>query len=86
LLVIKLNHFWHLDILTAKSHLFHSADRFAIMVPIEKRLNMLYQTESMKQDDFKPARFTSEGSITLNGKTIPYKTVSEDNVFYDSVM
>lgn len=47
---------------------------------------MLYQTESMKQDDFKPARFTSEGSITLNGKTIPYKTVSEDNVFYDSVM
>ena len=45
---------------------------------------MLYQTESMKQDDFKPARFTSEGSIELNGKKIPYKTVSEDNVFYDS--
>lgn len=43
----------------------------------------MYRTETMKADEFKPARFTSEGRITLRGKEIPYHTVSEDNVFYN---
>lgn len=42
----------------------------------------MLKTECFKQDDFKPARFESDGSITLNNKTIPYHTISEDNVFY----
>ena len=42
----------------------------------------MYKTESFKPDDFKPARFESEGTITLRGNEIPYHTVSEDNVFY----
>lgn len=44
----------------------------------------MYKTENFKPDSFKPARFEAEGSITLNGKTIPYRTVAEDNVFYDA--
>ena len=42
----------------------------------------MYKTECFKADSFKPARFEAEGSITLNGQVIPYKTVSEDNMFY----
>ena len=44
----------------------------------------MYKTECFKADQFKPARFESEGSIKLAGKTIPYRTVSEDTVFYTS--
>ena len=43
----------------------------------------MYQTESFKKDNFIPARFESEGEITLRGQEIIYHTVSEDNVFYD---
>ena len=42
----------------------------------------MYQTESFKQDSFVPARFESDGTITLRGQEISYHTVSEDNVFY----
>lgn len=42
----------------------------------------MYYTESFKGDTFVPSRFESEGSVTLRGKNIPYRTVSEDNVFY----
>ena len=41
----------------------------------------LYKTENLS--DFKPARFTSEGTVTLRSGTIPYRTVCEDNVFYN---
>mgnify|MGYP002565224731 CR=1 FL=1 len=41
----------------------------------------LYKTENLS--DFKPARFTSEGTVTLCSGTIPYRTVCEDNVFYN---
>lgn len=44
----------------------------------------MYKTECFKPDTFKPARFEAEGSITLKGKKIPYRTVSEDTVFYDA--
>ena len=37
----------------------------------------------LKTDVFAPSRFTSEGSIELRGTTVPYRTVCEDNVFYD---
>ena len=43
---------------------------------------MLYNTECIKPEDFKPQRFESDHEITLRGKKIPYHTVSEDNVFY----
>ena len=43
----------------------------------------MYRTESFKADEFKPARFETDNKITLNGKEIPYHTVSEDNVFYN---
>ncbi len=43
----------------------------------------MYRTETIKADEFKPARFEAEGKITLRGKEIPYHTVSEDNVFYN---
>ncbi|MDO5299913.1 MAG: hypothetical protein Q4F18_10830 [Clostridia bacterium] len=42
----------------------------------------MYRTESFVASEFKPARFESVHSITLNGKEIPYRTVCEDNVFY----
>ncbi len=42
----------------------------------------MYKTERFAED-FKPQRFESDGTITLQGKEIPYHTVSEDNVFYD---
>ena len=29
------------------------------------------------------SRFESQGSVVLNGQTIPYRTVSEDNFFVD---
>ena len=41
----------------------------------------LYKTEDFS--DFKPTRFTSEGTVTLRSGTIPYRTVCEDNVFYN---
>lgn len=44
----------------------------------------MYKTENFKPDSFKPTRFEAEGSITLNGQTIPYRTVAEDNVFYSA--
>ena len=31
----------------------------------------MYKTESFKPDTFKPARFESDGKITLSGKEIP---------------
>ena len=43
----------------------------------------MYRTECFKPDDFKPACFESDHTITLNGKVIPYHTVSEDTVFYN---
>lgn len=42
----------------------------------------MYKTENFKADDFKPARFESQGKITLHGEEVSYHTVSEDNVFY----
>lgn len=44
----------------------------------------MYKTENFKADSFKPARFLAEGSIQLNGETIAYHTVAEDNVFYNA--
>ena len=44
----------------------------------------MYRTENFKADTFTPAHFESEHEITLNGKRIPYKTISEDNVFYNN--
>ncbi len=43
----------------------------------------MFRTECFKPEDFKPARFKSDHVIRLDGKEIPYHTVSEDNVFYD---
>ena len=43
----------------------------------------MYRTETIKADDFKPARFESSGRIILNGAEVSYKTVCEDNVFYN---
>ncbi len=43
----------------------------------------MYTMENLRPDNFKPAHFEGGGSITLNGREIPYKTISEDNVFYD---
>ena len=43
----------------------------------------MYTTEKFDATTFQPARFESDGVITLCGKQIPYHTVSEDNVFYD---
>lgn len=34
-------------------------------------------------DPFHPAHFHSDGTLQLNGQTVSYRTVSEDNVFYD---
>ena len=42
----------------------------------------MYKTASFK--NFKPERFLSQGSIEINGKEVPYKTVCEDNVFYNN--
>lgn len=44
----------------------------------------MYRTENFKAENFVPARFESKGKITLKGKSIPYHTVSEDNVFYNN--
>lgn len=38
----------------------------------------------LKTDVFTPSRFNGEGTITLRGVKVPYRTVSEDNVFYDN--
>jgi carboxypeptidase C (cathepsin A) len=38
----------------------------------------------LRTDVFAPSRFSGEGSITLRGVKVPYRTVSEDNVFYDN--
>lgn len=34
-------------------------------------------------DVFKPARFIGHGEVVIDNKTIPFRSVSEDNVFYD---
>ncbi len=44
----------------------------------------MYRTEAIKPDDFKPAKFISEHTITLNDQKIPYQTICEDNVFYNA--
>lgn len=44
----------------------------------------MYRTENFKADNFVPTRFESDHKIKLHGKTIPYHTVSEDNVFYNN--
>lgn len=49
-----------------------------------KEVLCMYRTENFKEDTFKPARFESDHEMVLNGKTIPYHTVSEDNVFYNN--
>ena len=41
----------------------------------------MYTTEKITADTFEPARFEADGELELNGKVIPYHTVSEDNVF-----
>lgn len=43
---------------------------------------MMLRTEPIASTEFVPARFDSVHTIVLNGKKIPYRTVSEDNVFY----
>ncbi len=43
----------------------------------------MYRTENFNSEKFVPARFESDHEIQLNGVTIPYHTVSEDNVFYN---
>lgn len=43
----------------------------------------MYTTENFSTSSFVPKRFEAEHTITLNGVTIPYRTVAEDNVFYD---
>lgn len=43
----------------------------------------MYKTESFSAKEFHPANFESEHTLTIRGKTISYRTVSEDNVFYD---
>ncbi len=43
----------------------------------------MYTTENFSQSAFKPAHFESDGVLPLNGREIPYHTVSEDTVFYD---
>ena len=37
----------------------------------------------IRTEPFVPAKFISEGTVKLRGIQIPYKTVCEDNVFYD---
>ena len=56
-----------------------------LAVPEDKAMQRYYtyKTESHKAEEFSPARFESDGVISLGGKEIPYHTVSEDNVFYD---
>lgn len=44
----------------------------------------MYKTENFTPADFKPARFESDGKITLHGEEIAYHTISEDNVFYEN--
>ncbi len=43
----------------------------------------MYYTEAIHPDTFTPVRFESEGTITLRGQLVAYRTVSEDNVFYE---
>ena len=44
----------------------------------------MYRMENFKPDTFQPTRFESDHIITLNGDDIPYHSVCEDNVFYNS--
>ena len=44
----------------------------------------MYRMENFKPDTFQPTRFESNHIITLNGDDIPYHSVCEDNVFYNS--
>ncbi len=43
----------------------------------------MYNTENLNQDTFVPKKFESDGVISLNGKDIPYHTISEDNPIYE---
>lgn len=43
----------------------------------------MYTTENFAAANFTPRRFEADNTIQLNGQTIPYHTVAEDNVFYD---
>lgn len=43
----------------------------------------MYTTASNGAKEFVPAHFESEHTITLRGQEVPYRTVAEDNVFYD---
>ncbi|MBR0138077.1 MAG: hypothetical protein IJM15_06665 [Erysipelotrichaceae bacterium] len=44
----------------------------------------MVRTENFNPQNFKPARFESDGEITVKGVKIPYHTVCEDNVFYSN--
>lgn len=43
----------------------------------------MYTTANLNPDKFVPSYFEKEHTLKLNGQTIHYKTVAEDNVFYD---
>ncbi len=43
----------------------------------------MYTTENFSEKEFKPARFEGTGVLHKDGAEIPYRTVSEDTVFYD---
>ena len=42
-----------------------------------------YKTEAQKAETFIPTRFEAERTTVIRGQKIEYRTVSEDNVFYD---
>jgi len=44
----------------------------------------MLKTEKFAEKEFEPKRFEADGSLVLNGQTIPYHTVAEDNVFYNT--
>ncbi|MCF0135822.1 MAG: hypothetical protein HUJ69_05310 [Lachnospiraceae bacterium] len=43
----------------------------------------MYTTENFTPANFVPRRFEADHTMELRGQTISYKTVAEDNVFYD---
>ena len=43
----------------------------------------MYRTQSIRPDQFEPLRFEAEHVITIRGQKIPFRVISEDNVFYD---
>ncbi len=44
----------------------------------------MYKTQSFSAQEFKPSRFESAHSMVIRGEKVSYRTVSEDNVFYDA--